>query len=200
MKKSGREKLIDSANDLFYQHGFRATGIEAILKNAGVSKMTLYHHFKSKDDLVLAVLRKVDQDIRGFYFEKLPTDCASAKKQLLGLFDILADWLNGRQSICGQVGKHFRGCLAIRASLEYPDPEDPIFRMAREHKWLWTKHIKEIAAAGGISDPQSLAKDISLLFEGAYATSMLSTDDSSVWDAKRIAAILIENSFAEDES
>lgn len=191
MGKSGREKLIESATCLFYQDGFHATGISAILKDAGVSRMTLYHHFKSKDDLALAVLREFDQDYRRFFAERSPTDRVSSKEKLLALFDTMADWLGGKTP----AGEHFNGCLLTRAALEYSDPDDPIHRFANEHKWLFRKNIEEIAVTAGAIDPQGVAKDISLLAEGVYVTSMMCKNESSALDAKRIAGIIFDKSF-----
>ena len=84
---SKRDQLIDTAEELFYQHGFNATGIDKILAEAGVAKMTLYNHFKSKDALIEAALQRRDERFRDWLSAQVESKADTPRERLLGLFD-----------------------------------------------------------------------------------------------------------------
>src|SRR5258708_34708744 len=101
-----REELVDRALELFYRHGFHATGIDRILAEAGVAKMTLYKHFKSKDELILAALTRRDEKFRTWFMREVERRGRTPRERLLVVFDILAAWVQSRQ---------FRGCMFVNA-------------------------------------------------------------------------------------
>ena len=94
MATSRREHLVDTALELFYQDGFHATGIDKILAKAGVAKMTMYKHFKSKDELILAVLRRRDELFRNWFMREVERRAQTPSERLLALFDVYDDWLH----------------------------------------------------------------------------------------------------------
>ena len=87
-----REQLIDTAIDLFAKHGFHATGIDRILAVSGVSKKTLYRHFRSKDELILAALRKYDGLFRNNFMREVESRGTTPKERLLAVFDAARAW------------------------------------------------------------------------------------------------------------
>ena len=105
-----REHLVETALRLFYEKGFHATGIDTILAESGVAKMTLYKYFKSKDDLILAALELRDRRWMGWFGGELKRRGKTPRQRLLAVFDILGDWF-------GQ--DEFRGCLFLNAASEY---------------------------------------------------------------------------------
>lgn len=133
---SKKDQIITQALELFYQHGFNATGIDLIISEAGVSKKTLYNHFKSKDALILAVLKKRDEIFRKKLVTFVEKPEASAQNQLLALFDFMHNWFHE---------KNFFGCMFINASAEFSDAVHPSHVLCSEHKHLIREYIKSLA-------------------------------------------------------
>lgn len=183
MAQNRRDHLVDTALELFNRDGYHATGIDRILAEAGVAKMTLYKHFKSKDDLILAVLRRREQ----LFLERLTSRIELAttpKERLLGLFDALDEWFGE---------KDFSGCMFINAASEFAPPEDPIHAVASEHKHLLLRHLRELTAAAGASKPRELAAGLMLLIEGAIVMAYVAGERDAAKQAKRTAKLLLEN-------
>ena len=106
MASTKRENLIETARRLFYRDGFHRTGIDAILAEAGVAKMTLYKHFKSKDELILATLRLRDERFRNSFMKAVEQRAEKPADRLLAVFDVLEEWFRTDE---------FCGCLFINA-------------------------------------------------------------------------------------
>ena len=185
---SKRDQLIDTAADLFYRKGFNATGIDTILAAAGVAKMTLYNHFKSKDELILAALRRRDETFRGMLMDYVEGHADSPRARLLALFDAYQDWFEGES---------FRGCLFINAAAEFAGVSDAVLQIAAEHKKLIHTYVRGLASAAGARDADQLADQLILLIDGAISCTQISC--LTIWaDKARIAAaILIDHATAE---
>ncbi|HDL16453.1 MAG TPA: TetR/AcrR family transcriptional regulator, partial [Rhizobiales bacterium] len=95
-RPSKKEHLVDTAVKLFGRDGFNATGIDKILQEAGVARMTLYKHFKSKDELILAALRRRDEQFRIWFKSAVEKTGGSPAQRLLASFDALEEWFEGR--------------------------------------------------------------------------------------------------------
>jgi AcrR family transcriptional regulator len=157
-----RERILQSARRLFYERGIRAVGVEAVVEDAGVTKMSLYRHFASKDGLVAACLGEREAAFWAWFDGKLAEHRGEPRAQLLALFRGLAK----RTTAPG-----FRGCPMTNAAIEFPEPDHPGRKVAETHKrelWEW---LRELAAGTGASDPEVLADGLLLLFEGAYTSS-----------------------------
>ena len=153
-----REQLIETALRLFARHGYRATGIDTILAEAGVAKMTLYHHFKSKDELIVAALRRRDAEWRGWFMDRVSKFAATPRARLLAVFDVLEEWFRDRE---------YHGCSFGQAATEFRDPRHAVHKMASEHKQQLLAYFRELASAAGAKDAELLAQQIALLVEGA---------------------------------
>lgn len=186
MASPRRERLLETATELFYKHGYHATGIDRILAEAGVAKMTLYKHFRSKDELILAVLRRRDETFRNWLMREVDRRGASPRERLLVLFDVLRDWFRKNE---------YRGCMFINAGAEYGAPDSAIRAAACEHKRLLRGYIEQLARDAGATDPAELASGLSLLANGATVAAQLNCDCGPAEDAKRAAAILIANAI-----
>ena len=114
-----REQLVDTALRLFYQDGYHATGIDKIIQEAGVARGTLYKHFKSKDDLILAVLRRRDEEFRAWFKTYVERAASDPRGRLLAMFDGMTEWFKGKAF----PGRPFHGCSFINASA--PPPPRP---------------------------------------------------------------------------
>ena len=123
MAASRRDQLIDTALDLFNRNGYHATGIDRILAEAGVAKMTLYKHFGSKDALIQAALERRDERWRAWFRDAVARRAETPRGRLLAVFDALEEWF---------VRPDFHGCMFIRAAGEYAALDDPIHANAAE--------------------------------------------------------------------
>ncbi|MGY5452544.1 TetR/AcrR family transcriptional regulator [Agarivorans sp. MS3-6] len=187
MASSKRDHLIDTAQQLFYQHGFRATGIDTILATSGVAKKTLYNHFASKEALIVACLNRRDQQLLALLannIERLAPaqDCPPALTRIMAFFDALADWINSDA---------FFGCMFINASAEYPRHDDPVHLACTEHKNLVIKLIEQQLVKLKLSDSHATAKQLAILADGAIVGAHTTNDYDSAMHAKAVAQVLL---------
>jgi AcrR family transcriptional regulator len=186
-RPSKKEHLVETAVKLFGRDGFHATGIDKILQEAGVARMTLYKHFRSKDELILAALRRRDEQFRIWFKRAIEKTGGSPAKRLLASFDALEEWFAGRAF----AGVPFTGCSFINATAEFSAPNHPAHQLAAEHKRLILEYLRLLASAAGAHDPDKLAWSISLLHEGAIVTAQVSGDIQAARGARDIARILL---------
>ena len=187
---SRREKLIDTAIVLFAEHGFHATGIDTILEKSGVSKKTLYRHFRSKDELILAALRKYDGLFRNDFMRQVEQAAGTPRERLVALFDIAELWF--RQN-------NFFGCMFINAIGEYSQSDTPIREVCREFKALMRGYIESLCEKASLPNPASLADELALLLEGAIVTAQVAQDRCHAGQvAKAVAISLIEKAEGRD--
>jgi AcrR family transcriptional regulator len=178
--------LVDTALDLFYRHGFHATGIDKILEESGVAKMTLYKHFKSKDELILAALRRRDERFRNWFMRAVERRRKTPRERLLAIFDALEEWFRGRD---------FSGCMFINASAEFAPFDNPIHSAAAEHKRLILSYVHELASAAGAKDPDALAQGLMLLMEGAIVMAYVAGQPDAARQARKAAEILVRDAL-----
>ena len=186
MASNRRDQLIDTALALFYRDGYHATGIDKILAEAGVAKMTLYKHFKSKDELILAALHRRDERFRNWFMRAVERLGATPRERLLAVFDAMDEWFSSQEC---------PGCMFINASAEYAKDDDPIRATAAEHKRLVLGYIRDLATAAGATNPDELAHGIMLLREGAVVLARISRSVEPVRRARKAAAILVRDAF-----
>lgn len=179
-----REHLIDTAIGLFAESGFHATGIDRILEKAGVSKKTLYRHFRSKDELILAALKKYDGLFRNNFMRQVEARADTPRDRLLAVFEVAEAWFQQNS---------FYGCMFINAISEYSKPDTPIRQACREFKAMMRGYIRELCVQARVSDPAGLAEELALLLEGAIVTAQVSQErNRAAQVAKTVAACLIE--------
>jgi AcrR family transcriptional regulator len=179
---SKRDQLVETAAQLFYRDGYHATGIDRILAEAKIAKMTLYSHFRSKEDLILAVLKERDQAMFNSLNQFLNAKKRSPEKRLEAVFDWLVVWIGS---------KEFRGCAFLKAMAEYQSLDDPIHQAALAHRAALMAEIQRLAAAAGLTRPKNLANQLSLLFEGAIVKSHATGDVAPAIHARKAAKTLI---------
>jgi AcrR family transcriptional regulator len=157
-----RERLLTVAADLFYRHGIRAVGVEAIAEAAGTNKMTLYRHFASKDELVAEYLR---QSAKG-------ADACWSKLEQAYPGDALAQlraWLKEMAAHVANADE--RGCPLVNAAVELPEKGHPARRVIEVAKATQRSRLIRLCGAAGLSEPEMLADELHLLLEGARVTS-----------------------------
>jgi len=174
-----REQLIDTAIALFSKHGFHATGIDTILETSGVSKKTLYRHFRSKDELILAALQKYDGLFRNNFMRQVEARAHTPRDRLLAVFDVAAEWFEQN---------NFYGCMFISAVSEYSDPDTPIRQVCKAFKGLMRRYIEDQCVALRAPNPAALADELALLLEGATVTAQVSQSKTRAAQVARSAA------------
>lgn len=187
MRTSRRDHLVDTALQLFCQNGFRATGIDLVLKESGVAKKTLYNHFRSKDELIVAALDKRDED---FMAKMRTTVSRLAPRQpgdprfsrVLAFFDGLDEWFNSDS---------FNGCTFINASAEYPREDCPVHQACVAHKERVLNTLESLLSDMPVSDSRQLALEVGLLAEGAIVRAHTAEDLQAARVAKGAAGRLL---------
>lgn len=162
MTATPRDRLVETALTLFNQYGFHATGIDRIIAESGVAKMTLYKHFRSKEELILAVLRHRDESFRQWLKAAVERRAESPRQRLLAVFEVLGQWHSEND---------FHGCPFTKAAFEFDEHSNPIHRSAAEHIERIGGYIQSLAEQAGARDPRQLAAQLLLLYTAA-ATSM----------------------------
>jgi len=184
MSQSSRDKIIKTAHDLFYEVGFHAVGIDAILAKVGVTKTTFYKHFESKDDLVLETLRWHDRWWRDTFVEMLKKHGGDTPRgQLLAVPDVLQELF---------AGGDFMGCYFVNVAVQFPVSHDPAHEAAAEHKAAMGNIIREIAGYAGADNAEHVAQEMSLLLEGAYITQQVTKNPNTVEIARRVARGIVD--------
>lgn len=178
-----RDHLMATAWRLFYRDGFRAVGIDTILAEAGVAKMTLYNHFASKEELIIALLEKRDAEFRASIAAKVGMAGRSPARRLLAVFEWLEEWFGSDD---------FKGCAFIRALSEYPEPDHPVHRTAWRHKVSVRAMLVELCEAAGATDAAALAETLSLLIDGAIVAAHATRSTGPAVSARGTAAALLK--------
>lgn len=157
-----QEQILEAVDELFYREGARAVSVDAVVKRAGVNKMSVYRQFASKEDLLLHYLARRDEKFWEYFNASLAKHPEQPRRQLVQFFTDLA-------ARAGRPG--YRGCPFVNIAAEFPDPEHPARRMVAQNKALLMARLLELATQAGAKDAQALANGLALLIEGAYAAS-----------------------------
>jgi len=158
-----KEKLFETAARLFYQHGYRAIGVDTIAAESGIGKMTLYRHYPSKDDLIVAFLRDSDEEFWE-YFEQSTKEASTAREKLLAFFEALQSYV---------ISPACYGCPFINVATEYPEVDYAGHQVALEHKQSVRTRFMQLAEEAGAPQPEALANALLLLMDGAYMAARM---------------------------
>lgn len=174
---SPAERILAAADRLFYLHGIRAVGVDAVAAEAGVSKRTLYNYYATKDDLIAAYLVA--------RFKHIAPSDAPAREQLLGYFDHLERAFSS---------PGYRGCPYVNAVAELCDPKHPAAGIALQFKEQRRQWMLALLKRLGANDPEALATQLQLLVEGAVAANLVRGDPMLACAARTAAEMLIDAS------
>jgi AcrR family transcriptional regulator len=175
-------RILDAAENLFYLEGTRNVGIDAVVKRAGVNKMSLYRQFESKEGLLRQYLLRTDTAFWAYFDASIDKHPGAPRQQLRQFFVDLAH----RASAA-----NYRGCPFVNVAAEYPDRSHVARRMVADNKARLLQRLTDLANAAGARDASWLAKSLALLIEGAYTASQTYSPDSSVMTALPKAAELL---------
>jgi AcrR family transcriptional regulator len=186
---TAQEQLLDAAESLFYRDGIRAISVDAVVERAGVNKMSVYRQFSSKDDLVVAYLRRMDARFRERIersIAKHPGEPAQALVQ--SITDLVERASN----------PDYRGCPFVNVACEFADREHPARVSVACNKEYLMARLLELSTAAGAPDPQLLADSLALLVEGVYAASQtFGPGCGPMRSAPATAALLVRSACGE---
>jgi AcrR family transcriptional regulator len=158
-----KDKLFQTAARLFYRDGYRATGVDTLAAEAGIGKMTLYRHYPSKDELIVAYLRDSDNEFWS-NFEQITSEAVGPRAKLVAFFASLEEYV---------LTPACYGCPFLNAATEYPDTEYAGHHVAIGHKQRVRARFRQLAAEAGAREPEALADALFLLMDGAYMASRM---------------------------
>ncbi|ATG46231.1 TetR/AcrR family transcriptional regulator [Celeribacter ethanolicus] len=176
--KTARDRIMTAASHLFCNHGFAATGIDTILSRAGTAKATLYHHFKSKEELIAAVLEAEGTTWRGWFFGRLAETQGPARTRMLAVFDVLEEWF---------ADPGFYGCPFINAVAEFDTGNDAVRKAAEKHKEHILTWLKAQAIELKVPDVTETARSFAVLLDGAIVAAQHTRDPSFARTARNMA-------------
>jgi AcrR family transcriptional regulator len=157
--ESGRERVMRAAYELFSRYGTRTVGVDAVIGEAGVAKMTLYRNFASKDELILAFLQRREALwTHGWVRAETQRRAQSPAQRLLAIFEIFGEWF---------ARPDFEGCSFVTTLLEVCDRESPVRQACVQHLANIRSYLCELASQAGVDDPDSFARQWHLLMKGS---------------------------------
>jgi AcrR family transcriptional regulator len=177
--ESARGRLLSAATHLFCKNGINATGIDAIINEAGTAKTTLYKLFGSKNNLVHAVLETEGKQWREWFIAALEAGGGSPREKLSRIFPALKDWFRR---------DNFYGCPFINAVGEHDKDQKQLRAIAMRHKKVVLGYIEKLAGEMGAAEPAVLAHQLGLIMDGAIVAAMV-TRDPCVADTAGLTAV-----------
>jgi AcrR family transcriptional regulator len=184
-EKSGlrvRDRIMQTARDLFYARGIHAVGVDAIVSEAGTNKMSFYRSFASKDELVAEYLRAEEREGWRFWDETVAEHAGNPRAQVGALFDLL---------VTNTCAKGARGCPLANAAVEITEPDHPGRPIIEQYKAEMRRRFRQLAREMGSRESDSLGDALLLLWEGSYLTRLTLGQHGPVQDAGKAARAMI---------
>lgn len=181
---TARQRILEAGLDLFYREGLHGVGVDRIVAQSGVAKMTLYGHFKGKDGLIEAVVNEHHRRWCQWFCGRVKAAPGTARQRLVGAFDVLAE-LMGRPE--------FRGCALVNAAVELPDPGHPVRRAIVRNKAEVAEFLTDLAREAGLPEPAAAGEQLLVLIHGAIITAQVAGLSGAAASAKRAAEAVVQN-------
>lgn len=182
-RSSPRDKLLDAATRLFCRYGINATGINAVLAEAGTAKLTLYNQFESKEGLVAAVLEREGEKWRDWLNDLIEAHPGPPAERLLCVFDLLDEWFRRDD---------FYGCPFINAVGEHDKLSGRLRGIAQAHRRKVLDRLMDLARDAGADRPEVLCTQLMLLKDGAIVTALMNKRPDSAGAARNTAETLVD--------
>jgi AcrR family transcriptional regulator len=187
--RGARDRIFDTARELFYRQGIRAVGVETIAAEAGTTKMSLYRHFPSKDDLTAACLRADQLEFHEWWDSVMAPHAGHPRKQLEALFQAF-------QSRACASEDESRGCPLANAAVELTDAKHPGRQVVIEHKADIRKRLRALCREMRARNPEQLGDALLLLMEGAYTARLVFGGSGPIQAVSKAARVLIEEQLS----
>jgi len=172
-----RQRILDTADRLFYQEGLRATGIDRIIAESGVAKMSFYRHFPSKTDLIAAFLERRHDTWMSWFKDAVDARINKANAGLEVIADVLGMWFRERD---------FRGCAFINTMAESGSLDGDASRMALAHKTHLATYLETVARRLGLLRPRQVAEAAMIVIEGTIVRAQMTGDASVVTSCRQL--------------
>ncbi|PSJ55827.1 TetR/AcrR family transcriptional regulator [Kumtagia ephedrae] len=183
------ERILDTARRLFYLEGIRAIGVDEIVKQAGVTKPSLYRAFESKDELAASYLRVYETEFWKRFDEAVDAHPGDPRRQILAFLSRVGE---------RAVMQNYRGCGMTNAAVEYPEAGHPARAVGEANKRELRRRLRQMAKDMGAADPDALGDGLLLLIEGAYISGQLFGPGGPAAAVARNAELLIDASLERD--
>jgi AcrR family transcriptional regulator len=181
--QGARERILDTAYELFSHRGIHDVGVDELVERAGVAKATLYKHFPSKDELVLAFLKQREQIwTYGWVEREAQRRGATPEEQLLAIFDLFDEWFRGDD---------FEGCSFVNTLLEFGDLDHPVGRASAKYLENIRSVVRNLALQAGLRDPDAFALSWHILMKGSIVQAAEGDRDAAK-RAQVLGSLLIE--------
>jgi AcrR family transcriptional regulator len=178
-----RERILEAAYELFSRQGIRAVGIDAIIERSGVARMTLYRHFASKDELVLAFLQlREERWTKDWLQQEVERRAKAPADRLLAIFDVFDEWFQRTD---------FEGCSFINVLLEIPQPAHVLHVATADYLARIRGFVAGLATAANVDDPDSFARQWHILMKGSIVAAG-EGDRAAARRAREIGALLLQ--------
>jgi AcrR family transcriptional regulator len=178
----GRDRILDTAYELFSRHGTRAVGVDRIIAAAGTAKMTLYRNFTSKDELIVAFLAaREERWTRGWLQAEVERRADTPRDRLLAIFDVFGEWFERDD---------FEGCSFINVMLELTDRSDPGRVASVKHLSVIREYLAGLASDAGVEDPKAFAHQWHILMKGSIVAAA-EGDTRAAARAQELGALLL---------
>lgn len=160
--RPAHDRILDAATELFYAHGIRAVSADKIIDRAGITKVTFYRHFRTKDHLVVAYLERQAAWERG---------ALDGVREAAGDAEAFRRFAASVGTVACKPG--FRGCAFINAAAEYADPDSPVRKLVAEHRAWYRRTFAAMAGQMGVTDADLAADELMMLRDGAMLSGYL---------------------------
>ena len=187
--RCARDRIFDTARELFYRQGIRAVGVETIAKEAGATKMSLYRHFPSKDELTAQCLEADRLEFNEWWDSVMSPHAGNPRKQLEALFQAF------QSKTCGDDDES-RGCPLANAAVELADRSHPGWKVVFEHKSDVRERLQQLCREMKARNPRQLGDALLLLMEGAYMARLVFDLGGPVQSVSKTAKVLIEDQLS----
>ena len=181
---AARERIVSTAYALFTRRGVRAVGIDEIIYQSGVAKATMYRHFPTKNDLVLAVLQRREQLWTYDLVEQQSRLRGNTpEEQLLAIFDVFGEWFSRPD---------FEGCSFLTVMIEVSDPQHPVHQAAVQYLANIRGYLIRLATQAGINDPDAFARKWHILMKGSIMAAQ-EGDVAAASRARELGELLLQS-------
>ena len=165
-----RQRILDTASTLFYERGVRAVGVDLVVDESGVAKTSLYRHFRTKDDLIVAFLEREDVE----FWAQWDEVAARHADDPLAEIEAHMRWIGKRLARA-----NYRGCPQINVAAEFAEAEHPAREVSRRHMQAMRRRLAELARRFGAARPNDLAAQLGVLVNGAFVSASMLTPDEA---------------------
>ncbi|WP_044901285.1 TetR/AcrR family transcriptional regulator [Pseudomonas sp. CFII64] len=178
-----QDKILQTAEQLIYQNGIHAMGMDLLVRTSGVARKSIYRYYATKDEVAVHALSA--RDIRWMAWFRSETDKApTPEARILNMFAVLKGWFES---------EGFRGCAFINTAGEIGDPADPVRQLAKAHKQKLFDYVLELCQPLGVAQPEMLAKQLLILIDGAITLARVMADHSAAYSARDVAELLLKS-------